>query len=149
MFFGLAGSLSVTLSKGEYGSYETVCWCWGISFAMGIYTGGGVSGAHMNPCISLTFSAYRGFPIKMAGIYVLCQFAAALFAGGLAYCIYRDAIMHIDPEFKLTGGAFFANPQTFISPTTAFFNEFTAGAIMMVCVLALGDDSNNPPVSSV
>lgn len=39
----------------------------------------------------------------------------------------------------------FTQPKSFVSPATAFFNEFFGSAILMGTILALGDDTNAPP----
>lgn len=44
-----------------------------------------------------------------------------------------------------TGIAIYTQPSSFATSGTAFFNEFTATAILSCAVLALGDDSNAPP----
>lgn len=41
--------------------------------------------------------------------------------------------------------SWFAVPQPWVRPATAFFSEFLGGAVIMVAVLSLGDDQNNPP----
>lgn len=100
VFLGVAGTLSVNLSKGQasqYGTYETLCWAWGLAFMFGIYMGGGVSGAHMNPAISISLAVYRGFPWKRCVAYVVVQVLGAFAGGILAYGLYYDAIMEVDP----------------------------------------------------
>lgn len=100
VFLGVAGTLSVNLSKNQasqYGTYETLCWAWGLAFMFGIYMGGGVSGAHMNPAISISLTVYRGFPWKRCVAYVVVQVLGAFAGGILAYGLYYDAIMEVDP----------------------------------------------------
>ena len=148
IFMGLAGTLSVNLSANsqtKYGDYETSCWAWGFSWMLGIYLGGGVSGAHMNPAISISLSIFRGFPWRQCGIYVCAQFLASLAAGGLAYGCFADAIGHVDPELTDVSRSFFSTPQEWVTATSAFFNQVVGGAVMMIAVFALGDDQNNPP----
>ncbi|KAI0015228.1 aquaporin-like protein [Xylariomycetidae sp. FL0641] len=148
VFMGLAGTLSVNLSAtqaNQYGTYETSCWAWGFAWMFGIYLGGGVSGAHMNPAISFSLSLFRGFPWKQCGIYVLAQFLGSIAAGGLAYACYCDTIHHIDPDMSNTAKTFFSSPQTWVSPGNAVVNQMVGSAIMMIAVFALGDDQNNPP----
>jgi aquaglyceroporin related protein len=113
----------------------------------GIYVGGGVSGAHMSPWISFSFSVFRGFPWKMCLIYSIAQILAGFAAGALAWFIYRDGIRHVDPGLtdSLTGMAFYSVPQTYVSITTAFFNNFVSAAMYVCVVFAIGDDSNTPP----
>lgn len=100
VFLGVAGTLSVNLSQNQttqYGSYETLCWAWGLAFMFGIYMGGGVSGAHMNPAISISLTVYRGFPWKRCIAYVFVQVLGAFAGGIIAYGLYHDAIMEVDP----------------------------------------------------
>lgn len=100
VFLGVAGTLSVNLSQNQssqYGSYETLCWAWGLAFMFGIYMGGGVSGAHMNPAISISLAVYRGFPWRRCAAYVVVQVLGAFAGGILAYGLYYDAIMEVDP----------------------------------------------------
>ncbi|KAK7705919.1 hypothetical protein SLS64_007871 [Diaporthe eres] len=148
VFLGVAGTLSVNLSKNQasqYGTYETLCWAWGLAFMFGIYLGGGVSGAHMNPAISISLTVYRGFPWKRCVAYVVVQVIGAFAGGILAFGLYYDAIMEVDPMMAETYTSWFAVPQPWVSPATAFFSEFLSGAVIMVAVLSLGDDQNNPP----
>lgn len=111
----------------------------------GVYLGGGVSGAHMNPAISISLSVFRGFPKRQCLIYVIVQFVAAIVAGALAYGCFVDTIQHVDPSLENVSMAFLSTPQTWVSPGNAFLNQCVGSAVMMVVVFALGDDQNNPP----
>ncbi|XXH05606.1 Peroxisomal membrane protein PAS20 [Hypoxylon texense] len=148
VFMGLGATLSVNLSANQevkYGSYEMSCWAWGFAWMFGIYLAGGVSGAHMNPAISISLSIFRGFPWRSCAIYVAVQFLASIVAGALAYGIYRDTIRYVDPTMSNMAKTFFSSPQEWVSPGSAFFDQVVGGAIMMIAVFALGDDCNNPP----
>lgn len=147
LFLGLCGNLSVAASGNQQGGFLTSAWAWGMAVMVGIYIGGGVSGAHLNPAISLCLSLFRGFPWRMCFVYMLAQFFAGFCAGGLAWLLFRDSILHFDPGLtpELTGKAFYTLPQTWVSPTSAFFNEFVGAAILVCIVFALGDDQNSPP----
>lgn len=148
VFLGITGTLSVNLSQNQsqqYGSYETLCWAWGLAFMFGIYLGGGVSGAHMNPAISISLALFRGFPWRRCAVYVVVQILGAFVGAALSYAIYSDAIAFVDPTLTETYSSFFTVPQDWVSPATAFFSEFLGGAVIMIAVLSLGDDQNNPP----
>ncbi|KAK8869316.1 aquaporin-like protein [Apiospora arundinis] len=148
IFLGISATLTVNLSKNQenqYGTYETSCWAWGFAFMFGIYIGGGVSGAHMSPAISISLSLFRGFPWRQCALYIVVQFAASMCAAGLAYAIYYDALHYVDPAMETGWKSFFSYPQEWVSDTTAFCSQVVAGAVMMIAVFALGDDQNNPP----
>ena len=111
----------------------------------GIYLGGGISGAHMNPVVSICLAIFRGFPWRSCIIYVVLQFLAAITAGALAWVVYKDTIHAMDPTLEKTSRCFFSTPQEQVSPGNAFLNQFVGAAVMVITVFALGDDQNNPP----
>jgi aquaglyceroporin related protein len=146
LFLGICVNLSVATSGQSTGSFETQAWGWGFAVMIGIYLAGGVSGAHLSPTVSLSLTIYRGFPWRMAVVYICMQMLAGLAAGALAYGLYRDAIMSVDPDLtlELTGKALFPKGPSF-STTSGFFNDFVYMAIWICVAFALGDDQNSPP----
>lgn len=146
LFIGICVNLSVATSENSTGSFETQAWGWCFAVMIGIYVAGGVSGAHLSPTISISLSVYRGFPWKMAIVYICMQMLAGLCAGGLAYALYRDAIIAVDPGKTLdkTGSALFPKGPQF-STSSGFFNDFVYMAVYVCIAFALGDDQNSPP----
>ncbi|KAF2637011.1 aquaporin-like protein [Massarina eburnea CBS 473.64] len=151
VFFGIAGSLYSEIYPAASGDYQTQAWAWGIAVMAGIYVGGGISGAHMSPWISVSVSAFRGFPWKQCFVYVIAQILAGFAAGALAWAVYREAIMHADPDLtpEKTGIAFYSIPQTYVSTSTAFFNNFVSAAFYLCVTFAIQDDDNTPPGSGM
>ncbi|EMD91285.1 hypothetical protein COCC4DRAFT_161873 [Bipolaris maydis ATCC 48331] len=146
LLIGLCVNLSVATSQQSTGSFETQAWGWGFAVMIGIYLGGGVSGSHLSPTVSISLSVFRGFPWKMAIIYICMQLLAGLAAGAVAYAVYHDAIHEVDPGLTLdmTGKALFPQGPIY-STATGFFNDFVYMAIFVCVVFALGDDQNSPP----
>ncbi|KAJ8059041.1 hypothetical protein OCU04_012021 [Sclerotinia nivalis] len=158
VLIGLATNLAVQTSADTSGNYQSTNWAWGLGITIGIYIAGGISGAHLNPAISLMLCIYRGFPIRKAFIYILAQILGGFLAGLIAYGIYKDAIATYDATGGIldngqvvnllsggTGSSFYTQPKPFASPSSSFFNEFVATGILACTILALGDDSNAPP----
>ncbi|KAL1885761.1 hypothetical protein Plec18167_001256 [Paecilomyces lecythidis] len=147
LLIGLCGNLAVTTSNNKGGSKLSENWAWGLGFMVGIYLAGGVSGAHLNPVISITLCIFRGFPLRRCYYYITAQILGAITAAGLAYCLYRDAIVTQTPGIPpdTSGFGFYTEPLSYISGATGFFNEFVGTAILLCTILALGDDSNAPP----
>lgn len=114
---------------------------------IGIYLAGGVSGAHLNPGISIALWIFRGFPGRRCCFYVIAQVLGGLTAAGIAYCIYRDSIIAFTPTASAgtSGLGFYTEPLSHVSSVTAFFTEFIADAILVCVIFAMGDDSNAPP----
>lgn len=143
---GFCVDLSVTVAN--QGNPNTTAWTWGLATMMAIYISGGVSGAHLNPTITIMLWFFRGFPKRKMPEYFAAQFLAAFCAGLAAYGIYYDSIQNyllLNSETGIITSFVTSQRQAWIGPGTAFFNEFMGTAILAVTVMALGDDQNAPP----
>ncbi|KAG0152667.1 hypothetical protein PDIDSM_2472 [Penicillium digitatum] len=143
---GFCVDLSVTVAN--QGNPNTTSWGWGLATMMGIYICGGVSGAHLNPIVTMVLWFFRGFPKRKMPEYFAAQFLGAFFAGLAAYGIYYQSIqnyLHLNPDTGIINSFVTNSREVWIGPATAFFNEFLGAAFLIVTVLALGDDQNAPP----
>jgi aquaglyceroporin related protein len=143
---GFCVDLSVTVAN--QGNPNTTAWAWGLTTMMAIYICGGISGAHLNPVVTMVLWFFRGFPKRKLPEYFAAQFLAALFAALTAYGIYYEAIqnyLYFNPASGVINSFVTSPRELWISSTTAFFNEFIGTAFLIVTVLALGDDQNAPP----
>ncbi|KAE8376154.1 aquaporin-like protein [Aspergillus bertholletiae] len=143
---GFCADLSVTVA--DAGNPNTTAWAWGLATMMGIYISGGVSGAHLNPSITIMLWFYRGFPKRKMPEYFLAQFLGAFIAALTAYGVYYQSTQQYLLTHDNTGivNSFVTNQrQSWIDPATAFFTEFLGTLLMATTILALGDDQNAPP----
>ena len=65
-------------------------WCFAVAFA--VWVAGGVSGAHLNPAVTLAFAARRGFPWRKVLPYWAAQVVGAFTGAALVYMVYESAI---------------------------------------------------------
>jgi aquaglyceroporin related protein, other eukaryote len=139
----------VTTSNSKAGNEATTDWAWGLATMVGIYIAGGISGAHLNPAISIMLYIYRGFPLRKVPIYMFAQILGAFLAGLIAFDLFQKDIIAFGGSDLANSGtlaSFITYPRyEWIDAGTAFFTEFTSTAILAVAVLALGDDTNAPP----
>jgi len=141
--YGFSADLASTVSNGG-----SVAPAWGIATMSAIYISGGISGAHLNPVITMMLWFYRGFPKRKMPEYFLAQFLGAFIAGYVAYGVYTNSINEYLTTHDAQGiiNSFVTNQRSpYITPVTAFFNEFIGTAFLSAIVLALGDDQNAPP----
>ena len=89
--FGSGVVAEVVLSGGAGGSPLSIHLAWGIAVTMGIYVSAGVSGAHLNPAVTLALCVLRGFPWGKLPAFVAAQVAGAFAGAALTFVTYREA----------------------------------------------------------
>jgi aquaglyceroporin related protein len=81
---------------------------------VGIYIAGGISGAHLNPAVSIMLYIFRGFPLRKMPMYVLAQVLGAFLAGLIAFGLYQKDIIAFGGSDLANGntvGAFITYPR--------------------------------------
>ncbi len=101
-----------TTTRGEviHGGYTNITLGWGLGVTMGIYVAGKISGAHLNPAVTLALAIFRGFPWKKVLPYSIAQVAGAFVAAALVYRNYLPAFHQVDPNLEKTAGIFTTFP---------------------------------------
>ncbi|KAH6683011.1 aquaporin-like protein [Halenospora varia] len=151
ILFGDGVVAQVVLSEGQKGSYQSISWGWGIGVMLGVYASG-ISGAHINPAVTLANCVYRKFPWRKFPIYMVAQILGAFCASGVVYANYKSAIDVYEggPNIRTvpgysntsTAGIFCTYPAAFMTRTGQFFSEFIASTILMFCIYSLQDNGN-------
>ncbi len=149
--FGAGVVAQFVLSGGANGSYLAINIGWGIAVALGCYVAGGVSGAHLNPAVTLAVAVHRGFPWRKVPAYIAAQTAGAFTGAAVAFVTYREAFDAFDGGVRqvtgpqATAGIFSTYPQPFLSLTGGFVDQIVGTALLLAVVFALGDSRNQPP----
>ena len=61
ILFGTAVVAQVVTSKGDLGDHDSIAWAWGLGVVFGVYTAARISGAHLNPAVTIALAAFRDF----------------------------------------------------------------------------------------
>ncbi|MEV5988316.1 MIP family channel protein [Streptomyces sp. NPDC052051] len=88
-----AGPTTFFLGAGDW---LLITWGWAMAVTFGVYVAGGVSGAHLNPAITLAFAIRRKFPWPKVLPYMGAQLVGAFVGAALVYAVYHDAINAFD-----------------------------------------------------
>ncbi len=147
--FGSAVVAQVVLSGNANGTYLSINLGWGLAVTMAIYVSAGVSGAHLNPAVTLALAVHRGFAWSKVIPYCLAQVAGAFTGAAVTFITYRDAFNHFDGGTRLvtgakaTAGIFSTYPQDFLSNVPGgLVDQIVGTALLLLLVLALGDQKN-------
>jgi MIP family channel proteins len=153
--FGAGVVAQYVLSAGKSGSYLAINIGWGIAVTMGVYVAGGISGAHLNPAVTLALATRRRLPWSKVIPYSLAQTAGAFSASALVYLVYRDALDAFDGGTRLvtgpqgTAGIFATYPAPHLSVVGGLVDQFAGTAILLLVICALTDARNLAPGANV
>jgi glycerol uptake facilitator protein len=118
---------------------------WGLGVTMGIYTAGKISGAHLNPAVTIALAVFRGFSWGKVAPYCLAQTAGAFAGAALVFFNYKAQFLKFDPALEKTAGIFATFPAFRDLPSVGFFDQVLGTAILLFLVLAVTEERNNPP----
>ncbi len=171
VFFG-CGAVHVAILTGALAGLWQVAIVWGVAIMLAIYVVGDISGAHINPAVSVALAAWGRFRWADVGPYVLAQLAVAVLAAATLFLLYgpylaqkeKDkGIVRGGPGSELTAmcyGEYFPNPgrlaaaegaysaddhaklNALVSEPAACAAEVLGTLVLALAVFALTDERN-------
>ena len=127
------------------GGYTNITLAWGLAVTMGIYVAGKISGAHLNPAVTITLAAFRGFPWSKVIPYCIVQIAGAFVAAAIVFWNYHPAFLKLDPQLDHTAGVFTTFPAFPELLTAGLFDQALGTALLLLMIFAITDERNQPP----
>ncbi len=127
-------------------TWPVIIFGWGFAVMLGIYVSGAISGAHLNPAVTVSLAATKRFPWSKVAPYVLAQVLGAFVAAGILYFVYQGALnANAAGNFAANvGGVFYTSPKAFVGTFGAFGDEFIGTALLVGLILAITDARNQP-----
>jgi glycerol uptake facilitator protein len=129
------------------GGYTNITLAWGLAVTMGIYIAGRISGAHLNPAVTVALAAFRGFPWSKVVPYVVVQIAGGFSGAALVFWNYRPAFLRTDPALDHTAGIFTTFPAFPELLSAGFLDQTIGTALLLLMIFAITDDRNQPPLN--
>ncbi|NPA30475.1 MAG: aquaporin family protein [Chloroflexi bacterium] len=141
--------------------WNTIVWGWAFAVVVAVYVAGGVSGAHINPAVTIALASTKRFPWSKVLPFIVAQFIGAFLGALGVYLVYREGLVAAGmPNVWCTGpGSIFG--QTFWGAATtgeaigsyslanAFIAEIFGTATLLWGVLAMTDEDNLAPGSNL
>jgi glycerol uptake facilitator protein len=162
VFFGCGSVATAVLTGAQVGIFQ-VAIVWGIGISTAIYITASLSGAHLNPAVTIAFASWSSFPWRNVPRYIFAQFVGAFVASAALYAIYHGLIGAYEVSHHIVRGSagseatamvfgeFFPNPnglplsaavKTTVTMPTAFFAEAVGTGILMLVILCSVDERN-------
>jgi MIP family channel proteins len=149
--FGVGVVAQTVLSGGAAGSPLAINIAWGLAVTMGCYVAAGVTGAHLNPAVSLALAVHRRFPWRKVAPYAAAQTAGAFAASAVVFVTYYEALSAFDGGVRQVGGTlgtagiWATYPQPFLSAFPGGFIDQVVGTALLVAVIFGITDARNSP----
>lgn len=123
-------------SKAENAGWLAIVIAWGLAVTISIYAVGSISGAHLNPAITLALCVSGDFPVNQVPGYILAQLAGA-FAGAILVWL------HYMPHWSKTDNAalklaIFCTAPAIRSAPANLFSEMLATLVLVMAILFIG-----------
>ncbi|PWI42546.1 aquaporin [Streptomyces sp. ICBB 8177] len=154
---GLPGSGRQVTAFGP-ANWLIIAFGWGFAVVFGVYVAGGVSGAHLNPAVTLAFAARRGFPWRKVGPYWLAQLVGAFLGAAVVFSAYSWAINAFNQKAGLprdkslsTYSIFATFPAQYFGHSWwgPFLDQIIGTAVLLMLICALIDTRNTAPAGNL
>jgi glycerol uptake facilitator protein len=132
---GVVANVVLSRTKGQNGGWIVITVGWGVAVAMAVYAVGRISGAHINPAVTVGLAAVGSFPWTDVPGYVVAQMAGAFLGAVLVWAVYL-------PHWRATddGGlklAAFSTSPAIRQPGANFLSEVIGTAVLLFGILAI------------
>lgn len=162
VFFG-CGSVCAAVSTGAQVGVFQVAIVWGLGIATAIYLTGSLSGAHLNPAVTVSLAVFGDFAKSRVLPYIVVQVLGAFAGAAVLYLIFNGAISAYEQQHSIVRGQsgseatamvfgeYFPNPSgkplnparsIVMSHARAFAAEVIGTAILLLVIFCVSDRNN-------
>jgi len=121
IFCGTAAMAVNDITDGGV-THVGIAMTWGWVVIAMVYTFGDISGAHLNPAVSVAFAVANKFKWKEVPKYIISQFIGAILASAM--------VAYLFPESETLGGT-----HTILPPVKAFITEILLTFFLMLVII--------------
>lgn len=133
---GVVGGVVLKQSKAENAGWIVITIGWGLAVTMGVYAVGNISGAHLNPAVTIGFAVIGEFPWADVPSFILAQVIGAILGAAIIYFQYLPHWGKTDsPQDKL---GVFATIPAIRHPLSNITSEIIGTFILLLGLLMIG-----------
>jgi glycerol uptake facilitator protein len=152
ILFGCGVVAQVVASTG-LGDHNSIAWAWGFGVMFGIYVASKVTGAHLNPAVTLAMAVFEKFPWRKVIPYSVAQLLGAFIGALLVRWDYAEVLAKFDPGHTLKSQGVFStlpgNGSNPVSDLGALRDQIIGTAILLFLIFAVVDRRTKPPVANL
>lgn len=133
---GVVANVVLNKTKGNSSGWIVITMGWGLAVAVAVYATGWLSGAHINPAVTIALAVGGGFSWALVPGYIIAQVAGGFLGGIIVYLTYKQ---HFDaeenPALKL---AVFSTGSEIRSTGWNLLTEAVGTAMLLFGIMAIG-----------
>lgn len=132
---GVVATALLNKSKGQHAGWIAITTGWGIGVATAVYAVGRISGAHLNPAVSIALASMGSFEWTLVPGYIAAQMLGAFAGACLVWLAYLPHWGETpDGDAKL---AVFCTGPAVDRPVSNFATEAVGTAVLLFGILAI------------
>src|SRR6267154_5898183 len=133
---GVVAGVVLRKTKSENAGWLTIVLGWGLAVALAIYAVGRISGAHLNPAVTIALAMQGSFASNQVAGYIAAQFAGAFVGAILVWLHYLPHWKQTtDPGTKLS---VFCTAPAIRNTFSNLISEIIATAVLVLAILFIG-----------
>ena len=136
---GVVANVLLARSKGQNSGWIVITMGWGVAVALAVYAVGRISGAHLNPAVTVGLASIGSFPWPEVPGYIVAQVVGAFVGAALVWAAYFPHwAVTSDKDAKL--GVFATGPAIRNSAANVV-TEIIGTAVLVFGVLAIAENA--------
>ncbi|KAM9724381.1 aquaporin-10a isoform 1-T1 [Menidia menidia] len=155
LLFGCSAAAQVKTSRETKGQFLSTNLAFSVGVMSAMYLTKGISGAHLNPAVTLSFCVLGKVRWGNLLPYCIMQILGAYLASAVVYLVYYDAIMdYSGGELTVfgqneTASIFATYPTEYLTLGRSFLDQVVGTGMLMLCILGLDEKRNTPAPSEL
>lgn len=137
MVLGLGVNANVSLKKtyGSGGGWLLINWGWGIAVFVAVFVSAGISGAHINPAVTIGLAVAGKFSWALVPGYIIAQFIGAMIAAVMIWIQFKNHFEATEDEGTKLG--VFSTGPAIKDTWNNFYSEALGTFVLVLAVLYL------------
>ncbi len=137
---GVVANVSLSKSKAKDAGWVVVTAAWGFGVAIAAYTTGWVSGAHLNPALTIAFAVIGNLSWSLVPGYIIAQLLGAMAGAALVFLAFRDHFIDTDDADTKLG--IFCTAPAIKNITWNIITEIIGTAMLVLGILGINHENN-------
>ncbi|MGO3049641.1 aquaporin family protein [Staphylococcus casei] len=133
---GVCANVNLKKSAGNGADWIVIAAGWGLAVTMGVYAVGNISGAHLNPAVTLAFAMDGGISWAMVPGFIICQMLGGIVGGALVWLMYLAHWKQTEDQGAKLG--VFSTAPAIKNYFANFLSEIIGTAILTLGLMFIG-----------